>query len=91
MSSFFFPPKLPAVTMDAEVREATHPPLPYPLGAQRGGVVCKAQRKNTKQGVKKRTGVGQEVRHVKRFQPSVCAVRELEEEAEQRVKKITIN
>lgn len=43
-----------------------------------------------KAGVKKRTGGGQEGRHTERFQPSVCAVRELEEEAEQRA-KMTIN
>lgn len=68
-------------------REATsyHPPPPPARSAARGRGLQSSEEEH-KVGVKKRSGVGQEVRHVKRFQPSVCAVRKLEEEAEQRVK-----
>lgn len=73
--------------MDAEVRESRPAITPPPARSAARGRGLQSSEEEHKAGVKKRTGVGREVRHVKRFQPSVCAVRELEEEGEQRVKK----
>lgn len=72
--------------MDAEVRESRPAITPPPARSAARGRGLQSSEEERKAGVKKRTGVGREVRHVKRFQPSVCAVRELEEEGEQRVK-----